>query len=77
MNTEKKLPSSCKRTVYLSDEIWKKAVNAGKELNISTSKVLAYLVLEAAHLLTAPSIRGLNKTFTTTKPDQTNISPIP
>jgi hypothetical protein len=50
---------SSKRTVYLSDKVWKIAVAAGKELNMSTSKVLAALVLEAAHLLTPPTIKGL------------------
>ena len=76
MNTAKKPPSSSKRTVYLSDETWNKAVNTGRELNISTSKVLTFLVLEAAHLLSAPSIRGLNKNITTTNPDQ-STNPIP
>ena len=42
-----------------SDKVWNMAVDAGKELNISTSKVLSFLVIEAAHRLTPPTIKGL------------------
>ena len=54
-----RVPAPKKHTIYMDPKIWDQACQTAKSLNMSTSQLLAQLVVETADLIKPNSLLGL------------------
>lgn len=58
-------PSTKRRTIYISEQNWQRAVETARDLNLSTSQFISRLVVETSPLIRRDFLLGLNRLVST------------